>query len=256
MPTFVRLRLPKFEEAIINRKFSLAPGLISLLFIATIFANEARSAEKLVYSYGGTFLGGICSKIMAAAHDRVGIEMTISSFPAKRALKSSNSGLTDGEICRIAGLESKFPNLVRIDPSYISMTASAFSTNHSIKVEDWHSLSNYQIGIHRGHLYAENATRGMHVTTLNSDKHIIQMLLRGRVDVGVLADWAALKAIKEIGVGDEIKKLKAPLIDIPLYLYLHKKNKNYASVLGESIQEVIDDGTAKRIIEAELLPYK
>jgi len=56
----------------------------------------------------------IGEKVLNEAYQRLGINMQIKKFPAERALYTSNSGLVDGELCRVEGLDKTYTNLIRI----------------------------------------------------------------------------------------------------------------------------------------------
>ena len=230
-----------------------------LLIFSSLIVMHAGSAlgeEKLTYSWGGTYVGTICKHIVAEAHKRIGIKFESVLLPTKRSLLFSNAGKADGEVCRIGDLEKKFSNLIRIDPSFMSMTSSVYSTRYSFEVDSWKSLSNYNIGYNIGHIYAENGTKGMDTVELPSSVTIIKMLLLDRIDVAVIPDLAALKTLHEMNLQGKVNKHSPPIYNAPLYLYVHKKNKKHIPIISYSIREVVKDGTANKLIRAAMQPYK
>jgi polar amino acid transport system substrate-binding protein len=84
------------------------------------------------------------------AFRRAGLELKLVKLPAERALRNANSGIEDGDLNRIAGIENTYTNLVRVPEKSMDMEFTAFTRQTSTSTVDWQQLSNYRVGIIKG----------------------------------------------------------------------------------------------------------
>jgi hypothetical protein len=195
------------------------------------------AAKEMTFaSLSGMYVAEICSQVLVEAYQRLGITVNILQFPAKRSLSVSNSGVVDGEVVRIKGAEKNYPNLVRVKSQICSTESRVYVKNKKFKLEGWHSLQPYKIGIIRGHLYAVNGTQGMDVVTVKSNELLFKMLARDRIDVAIAQTADALYAISTLK-SQGIEGLEPIVLSMQLYHYLNKKNID----LVPKIERVIDD---------------
>ncbi len=241
------------------KKFSVGLMKLSnpiLSIIIVVFFSTVGQTEELTYLATQTNIARMSVAILTEAHERINIKLRVEYVPATRALLMANEGAADGEVCRIKGINKEFTNLVRVDPSYISMQSNVFTKDLKFTVEGWHSLKPYKIGIHRGHIYAENATRGFDVTSVAHDEQLLLMLDSGRLDMAIIVMIDGLMGIKNLNLERRIKIIEPPISNIPLYLYLHKKNVHLISKIGTSLREMIEKGRTKEIIKEFLSKEK
>ncbi len=91
--------------------------LLLRLFIVILFpCSTLQAMEALIFSKPGPtdHIANISEIVLRKAYERIGVKIDTHYFPAERALYMSNSGLVDGEVNRIIGLEKKYPNLIRV----------------------------------------------------------------------------------------------------------------------------------------------
>ena len=81
------------------------------------------------------------AEILRVAYQQLGVSISFKTFPAERALVTSNKGRADGELVRIKGINKKYPNLIRVPVSHVSSEQTAFSKRVEIVIEGWHSLN-------------------------------------------------------------------------------------------------------------------
>jgi polar amino acid transport system substrate-binding protein len=108
--------------------------LIKILFITLLLclSNVAQTSNQLVFSTGEFFIFDRNKKIVSSIYKRLGYDVIVNQYPAKRALKMSNSGAVDGELFRIKGMQRFYPNL-RIVPTAIdTIKAQALSIDLDI----------------------------------------------------------------------------------------------------------------------------
>ncbi len=94
--------------------------LIAPLLILFVLASFCQAEKPLTL---GTFAGpplstpegtGFYDLVLEEAFARAGYEIKIIQLPAERSLTNANDGITDGDYVRISGLESTYPNLIRV----------------------------------------------------------------------------------------------------------------------------------------------
>ncbi len=203
--------------------------------------------EKLVFSMiPGTPLSEIGRLTLTEAYQKIGIMVSFAELPGERALYMSNWGDVDGETMRIAGIEKKYTNLLKIPVSYVSFQGVVFTKKLDFNVEGWKSLKPYQIGILRGSKFAENGTKGMKRNILSNLIQLGKMLKIGRIDLFVESRLNGLKLLQQAKVYN-YKILEPPLIQLPLYHYLHKKHKKLVPKIRTSLKTMQTKGRFQKI---------
>jgi polar amino acid transport system substrate-binding protein len=127
-------------------------GLLITLFIVAGFASSEtlvlnNSTDPPLTSEHGT---GFLDRLAQEAFRRAGLELKLVKLPAERALRNANSGIEDGDLNRIAGIENTYTNLVRVPEKSMDMEFTAFTRQTSTSTVDWQQLSNYRVGIIKG----------------------------------------------------------------------------------------------------------
>ena len=96
---------------------ALLAVLTSMLYLSGGLAAEPR---VLVLNdineppYTNTERTGFLDIIATEAFRRAGLELRLVKLPAERALLLANNGIEDGDLTRIPGLETQYPNLIRV----------------------------------------------------------------------------------------------------------------------------------------------
>jgi len=226
-------------------------GYIKVIFIALtlLFGNTAQAANQLVFSSGYFFLFDKSKEIVSQIYKRLGYDIIIDIYPAKRALKMSNSGLVDGELFRIKGLQQTYPNLRMVPTPLYELDALAISINLAVEVNNWQDLQPYKIGIMSGAEYAKKGAKGMDTHPANNYKELFNMLERKRVDVIVCIKPACLF---------ELKKLKINNINVLgvvermfVYHYLHRKHEKLVPLVDEQIIQMHKEGIIEKIVKQD-----
>ena len=223
---------------------------IMWVFFSYFFITQVTASNTLSVSSQQIFITQICEQVVSEALMSINIDIQPINLPTKRALIMSNDGETDGEICRVKGLDNKYTNLIRIDPSIIPLKANVFTIDKDIRVEQnqWDALQGYATGVHAGHFYSENGTKNFSkVTSVVNDIQLIEMLRRSRIDIAVMITPDALFEIKKAGYIGQIKMLEPPIAIYPLHFYVHKKNKHLINAISKSIKSIVDSGRSMEI---------
>ena len=212
--------------------------LICMLFLA----NEMLSAQHMVIASNNS--GGLIElkKILTEAYNRIGITIEFKNLPVERAIQMANDGIVDGDILRVEGIESDYPNLVRVPFAIRTDDTVAVTRNREIQITNWSSLQPYRVGYIRGIKDIEDQIiAGTKTEVVSSQTQLYQKLESGRTDIVIDARSQAEYSIKEYNL-DNLIILEPPLISFSLYHYVHKKNKDIIPSLTAALRQMNDEG--------------
>ncbi|MGL1893067.1 MAG: transporter substrate-binding domain-containing protein [Spirochaetaceae bacterium] len=221
--------------------------VLSIFMISSVIFAQTKKIE--VTAIEGSAFTNYAYEVLKEAYSRIDMELTITGLPAKRSLIVSNSGVdADGELFRISGIEKTYTNLMPIEIPLILSEWQVYSMNYDFDVKGWHSLKQYTIGVRRGIATTDNGTEGMDTQKVNSNEQLFSMLKYNRVDVVVLSKINAVKVLRNF-LDLDVKLLNKPVQVIPVYHYLHKKNRDIIPTLTAAMKQMEDEGIIKQILE-------
>jgi len=232
--------------SIVNRifRFGLAFCLVSWLVLPSI---RAQAQDIAIATVDTGQLAGIPEKVLTEAYGRLGLSVSFTEFSLNKSLEVANAGDYDGETGRVAGVESKYPNLLMVPVSFYSLDAVALATRKDIQVDGWESLAGYRVGYIAGGQLVERETKGWErVTTVQGMSQGLKLLLKGKFDVFIDERRHASREIAFFGV-DSVKILEPPIVEIPLYHYVHKKNAKLIPRLTKVLQDMEAEGVIDKI---------
>ena len=190
---------------------------------------------------------GMLDRIVKEAFSRIGCTAEIVFSPTEQSLFNVNEGILDGEINRIAGMEQKFPNLVRVPEANMTMHFVAFS-KRPYDIDGWESIRDLQIGIVRGwKILEENTADFLNVTLVPTETELFTMLIKDRIDVALYAILTGYEQIEQRGL-EGITHLMPPLASRNMYLYMHKAHRDLVELLADALRRMKQDGTYDRIV--------
>lgn len=227
---------------------SCATVMLLLLLCASA---SAEAPLRISTSYRTLFSTpeqtGMLDRIIKEAFQRVGLNAEIVFTPTARSLVEVNSGMLDGEINRIAGMERRYPDMVCVPEPNMQMHFVAFATK-DIPISGWNSLVNLHVGVVTGWKILEEHVREFpHVTYAVEEKQLFEMLEMGRLDVVLYSRLGGRMLIKQLGYRD-IVSLSPPLLSRDMFLYLHKGHRTLCRPLAEALRGMKRDGTYERIV--------
>ena len=217
-----------------------------LVLMALLYAGSALAGDQaltIVYPPEKNRFHDAAAEIVRQGYAKLGISATFKVFPAERALFMSNAGKSDGELVRIEGIESKYPNLIRIPVSHVAADQMAFAVDRAFAVNGWQSLASRKLAFHRGYKLAEQKTIGMNRYLTASVQNAFKMVEHGRAEIAIANRFTGLKTIADLGL-KKIVMLQPPLQTDPLFHYLHKKH----APLVERITRVLLDMEAQGVM--------
>lgn len=198
---------------------------------------------------------GLLDRLAVEAFRRIGISVDVTFLPTERSVILANTGIHDGELNRIEGLEQWYPNLVRVPESNMDFSFVAFSKNMNLATTDWTTLKSYRIGFIKGwKILEKNLKDYPDITYANSAEQLFKLLDKGHIDVAIYGELVGYAQLKNMGLSD-IKALQPPLAKRKMYMYLNVKHKKMVLKVAEALREMKSDGTYDQIVEQATAPY-
>jgi ABC-type amino acid transport substrate-binding protein len=207
-------------------------------------------SKPLVFSALDNSLFNIMvGKILTEAYAAIGYDAEISYLPGRRSLAMGNSGLLSGEAGRTIKYQAIYPNMVMVKPSYVSIDWHLFVIDEFLATANEVDLGTLKLGVLRGVLYTTKLTENMNPIFTNSVDQLFNLLLSRRVDAIIFSGFTGdiLLAAKYKNSG-AIKR-KTPLFSEKIYHYLEPGYAILAPLIGESLQQMVESGRVKEIIE-------
>jgi polar amino acid transport system substrate-binding protein len=237
-------------------------SLLFSLFLFLLLSAPAQSEERKL-TIGTSYKSllskpdqsGMLDRIIKIAFQRIGITVDIPFLPAERSIMAANSGIHDGELNRIEGIERLYPNLVRVPESNMDFNFVAFSIKQNFATTDWSTLKSRRVGFIKGWKILEEQLKDHpNIIYANSAEQLFNQLDKEHIDVALYGEKVGRAQVKNMGLTD-IKILKPPLATRKMYMYLNKKHKNITVKVAESLREMKRDGSYDRIVEEAISPY-
>lgn len=231
--------------------------------ILLLICQFALAKNVLVLSNGATNApmhgknnSGIVEAILSEALKRMGYQLDVRVFPNERSLINANRGIIDGETQRIAGLEKKYTNLIRVPEKIMDWEFVAFSKKKIDMTGGWNSLKPYETSFITGwKIFEYNVPDDVSVTLTRDPEGLFTLLNNNRSDISLFERWQGLEIIKKNNYKD-IKPLSPPLATRAMFTYLHKKNAKLIPLLASKLKEMKKDGTYARIYKQILGPLE
>ncbi len=242
---------------------SISKSFVILLSI--FFSHSTLSQQTIVLNtaFGSPVSNesqtGFADQVVAEAFKRIGYQLETVRLPAERALINADRGIDDGDLVRVAGLQKKYPNLIQVPESVMTIDMVLFSKNKpSFVVKSWQSIASHSLAIISGWKIMEKnfGKLGDKVEIIKTDnaEQSFTLLAKDRVDFIAYSNWSGLGYLKAHNITN-ITLLEPPLASPEFYVYLHKKHKKIVPLLANAIREMKKDGSHQAIFDRLLKPY-
>lgn len=219
-------------------------GWVAVLFLLLLVSTApAQSTRDLTFS---TLEAIESSQLgiapLTRAYETLGMQFKVEFNNSKRSLILSSSGVTDGELVRIEGLETRYPSLIRIDVPIAYLNAAIFVRSDADPEMTPETLSTRQVGRMTGVVFSEKFTRDFdNVWVADSHEELFSLLAQGKLDAVVASVFAGERTTRNLSL-DNIRTLGDAFRAEPLYHYLHEKNKELAPEIEAVLKEMKQRG--------------
>ncbi len=194
---------------------------------------------------------GFYDLIVKEIFQRVGIKAKTVLLPAERSLVNANSGIDDGNIARIKGLEKKYTDLRMVPGKIIDFDFLVFTKDKQFTVDGWKSLKPYNVAYINGwKLFEKKVTHYRSLTKAQDSAQLFGLLENDRADVVLFDRWSGIMWLKQHPVN--IRFLQPPLASMELFLYVNKKHQRLVPQLADALQSMKLDGTYIKIYDRTL----
>lgn len=225
-------------------------ALLGLLFAASC-STWAKEIRISTFEHDTPQLDAAIN-VMTNIYQRIGLDMTLVRFPGKRSLVEANLGSTAGELLRIKAIERNYPNLVHVPYSIGNLTAIALVRTGQPQIVGISGLLDKRVGVLRGVEFTDILTKNIDREVLNSINSLFSILLSGRVDVILFPALDARIYIKKYGLENKVDIADRPIVEVPLYHFLHKDSKAVADKLSAEMKRMQNSGELDKLIESAI----
>jgi polar amino acid transport system substrate-binding protein len=225
---------------------SLLVVLLALLSVVSARAEDRKLT--FVFPQEKNAFHDAAAEIIRQAYASLGITVVYKTYPAERALRMSNEGLSDGELVRIKGIEAKYSNLIRIPVSHVTAEQMAFATDPSLKINGWKSLKPFRLVFHRGYKVAEQNTVGMDRYLTGTDVNAFRMVEKGRKDIAIANRFSGQKILQDEDL-KHVVMLRPPVQRDPLYHYVHFRHRGLVEDITRALKSMKTEGKISKILE-------
>jgi polar amino acid transport system substrate-binding protein len=196
---------------------------------------------------------GFLNLLAREAFRRAGVEVEVTAVPTERSLINVNSGLDDGDIFRVAGVEAAFPNVIRIPEKTLDNDFIAYTRLPGVALRTWADLQPYTVAYATGWKpYERNVKNVKEVTNTPSIHELFPLLEKGRVDIILVDRWQGQWVVQQAGY--QLKPLEPPLARFEMFMYLNKKHAALVPKVAQALRDMKADGSYQKIYDATLRP--
>lgn len=189
---------------------------------------------------------GMLDRLVVEAFARAGYHVDIVPMPGERGLISVVVGDTDGDMNRIHGLESLYPDLVQSTESNMLYDIMVFSRRSDLVVRDWDDMLDYHVGYITGWKILEEHVRAKSLTKVDNPDQLFALLTHDRVDLIIFDRLGGEYRIRQHGLHD-VQVIEPPLATREMFLYLHRRHQDLLPAYEEALRSMKTDGSHQRI---------
>ena len=197
---------------------------------------------------------GYLDVIATEAFRRAGLELRLIKLPAERALRLVNDGHEDGDLTRIAGIETQYPNLIRVPAKLTDWDFAAFSKDPSVPA-DLTAIRGRAVGYLRGWKFYEQAMAGgANAIAVDDAEQLFRLLQTDRIEVALYVRWMGLALVKKQGI-EAVRPLQPLLAKREMFIYLNKRHAGHAPRIAAALRALKKEGFYERANRERLLPF-
>ncbi len=234
-------------------------GILAVALFLTTLTTQA--ADDTVYRINTGFVAPVADVyrlIIEEAFSRLGLKVDFREVPAERSIKLVDSGVDDGDCCRIWEINKTFPSLVPVPLEVINIDFVAFSNDPAVSISNWDTQAPYDVGVVHGWKILEVGL-AQHpprkVFTLTSPESMFSMLDKKRIQVATIDRLAGYKTATDLGLSG-VRVHEPPLVSRPLYLQLHTKHRELVPKLTHILATMRAEGLLEQYYRQVVEPLE
>lgn len=221
------------------------------LFIWSVSAADTK-AGFFDIAHGESITAEGAKAVLKVAYERLGMNLSFSPLPRKRALKMTIIGQKDGEVIRRLSVAQENPTLLAVKPPiFISEIVAYYPENASFKIENINDLAGLRVirlrGIVSHELIAEKA--GSQIVAVDYQQ-ATALLTSGRGDV--LLGGGIIRPLLEKDHSRDVRIVGTTLESDPLYHILHIRNIDFVPELEAVLKEMDESGEREMIFQTRV----
>jgi len=237
-------------------RFSKKLLFVLILNLSAPSLSLAESVLSITSGRGEPFVNnqqtGFYDLIVKHMFERINIKAKTVVLPSERSLINANTGIDDGNIARIKGIEKKYLNLLMVPEKIIDFEFVAFTKNQPLKVNNWQDLKPYNIAFINGwKLFEKKVTDYKSLIRTRNSKQLFDLLENNRADIALYDLWSGVWHIKQSK--SKIDYLRPSIASYQLYLYINKKHEKLLPDLTQALKAMKEDGTYQKIYTQSLV---
>jgi polar amino acid transport system substrate-binding protein len=247
------------REQISRSRIKSLAAVVLVAFSPPVLARRPKlvlvTAEDVEDSIHGAWL----RMIYADACARIGRDMTLQSYPARRATAMSDAGMVDGEINRVSNYGALHPDMIRIEPSHFSMNFCAYGYPSQRVGEGWSGLSEfgkprieYRNGVVRCREMLGVLPPASQVSVVNNATIGIRKLVQRRTDLYVDIDSVVERALLQPEFAGAAIRPLSVVEAVEMHCYIHRSKRELVQPLSMAIAAMLKDGSVERYRKAAL----
>lgn len=197
---------------------------------------------------------GFLDIVAGEAFRRAGLRLILVKLPPERGLVNANAGIEDGDLTRIAGLEKKYPNLVRVPEKLMDWHFVAFARNAEPATASWAKLEPYTVGHIKGwKIFEQSLVPATHITTADNSEQLFSMLDKNRIDVALYERWLGYALARQMRI-QNIHVVEPPLAVKEMYIYLHQRHADKVPAIAAALRAIKAEGQYTKICREKFAP--
>lgn len=198
---------------------------------------------------------GILDLVYAELFKKLELQVVIQASSAERGLLNANSGIDDGDVSRVLGIDKTYQNLVRVPEPVMYYQMVAFVRNASFTVNGADSLKPYDVGILTGWKILERTIVGTRsLVKMETGRQLFAMLDKERIDVAVIEKLEGMHFVKTMGLKN-IRILQPAYVEGDWFLYLNRKHEALVPRISAELRKMKQDGRYQRIVDTVMRRY-
>lgn len=212
-----------------------------------LFSSSSFAAVQTITLSRGTdaVLQDFSELILRNAYKKIGIQLEVIHVPIARSLVLANTGIVDGDVSRISGIEDQFKNLVIVPIAINAIDIRIFAYNEAFVTNNKALKGSTRAGCVRGIILVEKIIkeRGITCQMANSYEQAISLLNKKKVDFLILPLTIGVY-FQGIDSTFAASHYGESLGNEPLFHYLHIKHKHLANELTQVLEDMLTSSNA------------